>query len=117
MAVMKKVSWLIPLLFGLNVLFAGCDRAGQSGKHTNRSPSSTSQLSDSDLEQAVWAKLETDPQLESADLGVNADAARNEVTLSGTVCTRAEREKAIDLARSAKPGVLVNNKIDVKPGA
>jgi osmotically-inducible protein OsmY len=117
---MKKVICLIPLLFGLYVLFAGCDRAGQSGKHTNRSPStalSTSQLSDSDLEQAVWAKLESDPQLESADLGVNADAARNEVTLSGTVRTRSEREKAIALAKSAKPGVAVNDKIDVKPGA
>jgi osmotically-inducible protein OsmY len=47
---------------------------------------------------------------------VNADAVRNEVTLSGTVRTRAAREKAIELAKSAKPGVAVNDKIDVKPG-
>jgi osmotically-inducible protein OsmY len=55
-------------------------------------------------------------QLKSADVSVNADAVRNEVTLSGTVRTRAAREKAIELAKSAKPGVAVNDKIDVKPG-
>jgi osmotically-inducible protein OsmY len=48
---------------------------------------------------------------------VNAYAERNEVTLSGTVRSRAAREKAIELAKSAKPGVLVNDKMDVKPGA
>jgi osmotically-inducible protein OsmY len=73
-------------------------------------------MRDSDLENAVRTKLENDPQLKSADVSVNADAVRNEVTLSGTVRTRAAREKAIELAKSAKPGVLVNDKIDVKPG-
>jgi hypothetical protein len=90
---MKKVSWLIPLLFGLNIVFVGCDeRGGQPGTGTTPSPSaalSTSTLRDSDLENAVRTKLENDPQLKSADVSVNADAARNEVTLSGTVRTRA----------------------------
>jgi osmotically-inducible protein OsmY len=116
---MKKVIWLIPLLFGLNVLFAGCDRAGQSGKHTNRSPStplSTSQLSDSQLQKAVRAKLETDTQLKEADISVIAIGERNEITLSGTVRSHAARQKAVELAKSATPGVLVNDKIDVKPG-
>jgi osmotically-inducible protein OsmY len=80
-------------------------------------PTSTSKLSDSDLEKAVRAKLENDAQLRVADLSVNADAERNEITLSGTVRTTAAREKAIELAKSAKPGVLVNDKIDIKPGA
>jgi osmotically-inducible protein OsmY len=48
---------------------------------------------------------------------VKADSARNEITLSGTVRTRAAREKAIELAKSAKPGVAVNDKIEVRPGA
>jgi osmotically-inducible protein OsmY len=73
-------------------------------------------MRDSDLENAVRTKLENDPQLKSADVSVNADAVRNEVTLSGTVRTRAARKKAIELAKSAKPGVLVNDKINVKPG-
>jgi hypothetical protein len=34
-----------------------------------------------------------------------------------TVRTRAAREKAVELAKSAKPGVAVNDKIEVKPGA
>jgi osmotically-inducible protein OsmY len=74
-------------------------------------------MRDSDLENAVRAKLENDPQLKSADLRVNADAVRNEVTLSGTVRTHAARKKAIELAKSTKPGVAVNDKIDVKPAA
>jgi osmotically-inducible protein OsmY len=118
---MKKVIWFIPLLFGLNVVFAGCDeRSRQPGTRTTPSPStplSRSKLSDSDLEKAVRAKLENDAQLKAGDLSVNADAERNEVTLSGTVRSHAAREKAIELAKSAKPGVLVNDKIDVKPGA
>jgi osmotically-inducible protein OsmY len=118
---MKKVSWLIPLLFGLNIVFVGCDERGrQPATRTTPSPStapSTSKLSDSDLEKAVRAKLENDAQLKEANLSVNADAERNEITLSGTVRSRASVEKAIELAKSAKPGVLVNNQIDVKPGA
>jgi hypothetical protein len=116
---MKKFIWLISLLFGLNVVFAGCDEGGrQPGTRTTPSPSTapnTSGLSDSDLQKAVRAKLENDPQLKEADLSVNAIAERNEITLSGTVRSRAARERAIELAKSAKPGILVNDKIDVKP--
>jgi len=118
---MKKFIWLIPLLLGLNIVFAGCDERGRKpGTRTVPSPStapSTSNLSDSDLEKAVRAKLENDAQLKEADISVIADAARNEITLSGTVRTHAAREKAIELVKSAKPGVAVNDKIDVKPGA
>src|SRR5678815_1596444 len=118
---MKKFTWLIPLLFGLNVVFTGCDERGRPpGTRTTPSPStapSTSKLSDADLEKAVRAKLENDEQLKVADLSVNADAERNEITLSGTVSTHAAREKAIEMAKSTKQGVLVNEKIDIKPAA
>jgi hypothetical protein len=50
------------------------------------------------------------------NLSVIAIAERNEATLSEIVRSDAAREKAIELAMSAKPGVLVNDKIDVKPG-
>jgi osmotically-inducible protein OsmY len=73
-------------------------------------------MSDSDLEKAVRAELEKNAQVKEAHLSVIAIAERNEVTLSGIVRTHAAREKAIELAKSAKPGVLVNDKIDVKPG-
>jgi osmotically-inducible protein OsmY len=118
---MKKFIWLVWLLFALNVVFTGCDERGrQPGTRTTPSPStapSTSKLSDSDLEKAVRARLENDPQLKEADVSVNADTDRNEITLSGTVRSRAARDKAVELAKSAKPGVAVNDKIDVKPGA
>jgi osmotically-inducible protein OsmY len=118
---MKKVIWLIPLLFGLNIVFVGCDERGrQPATKTTPSPStapSTSRLSDSQLQKAVRAKLETDAQLKEADIIVTAIGERNEITLSGTVRSHAVREKAIELAKSATPGVLVNNQIDVNPGA
>jgi osmotically-inducible protein OsmY len=118
---MKKFIWLIPLVFGLNVVFAACDERGrQPGIGTSPSPSTapnTARLSDSELQKVVRAKLESDAQLKEADISVIAIGERNEVTLSGTVRSHAAREKAIELAKSAKPGVLVNDKIDVKPGA
>jgi osmotically-inducible protein OsmY len=99
---------------------AGEKMQEKTGTRTARSPSiapTKSTLSDSDLENAVRAKLANDAELKEADLSVVAIAERNEITLSGTVRTRAAREKAIELAKSAKPGVAVNDKIEVKPGA
>src|SRR5262245_58522471 len=118
---MAKFSSLIPLLFGLTVVFAACEERGRQPGIGDPSPSIhklerlNTSMRDSDLEYAVRAKLENDPQLKSANLGVNADAVRNEITLSGTVRTHAARKKAIELAKSTKPGVAVNDKIDVKP--
>jgi hypothetical protein len=113
-----KYIWLVPLLFGLNVILIGCDeRRRQPVAERAPSPSTAlnRSMSDSDLEKAVRAKLENDAQLKEADVSVHADAERNEITLSGTVRSRAAREKAVELAKSAKPGVSVNDKIDVKP--
>ena len=114
-----KLIWLVPLI-SLNVLFTGCDeRSRQPGTGTTRNPStapSTSRLSDSQLQKAVRAKLETDAELKEADISVIAIGERNEITLSGTVRSHAARKKAIELATSATPGVLVNDKIDVNPG-
>jgi osmotically-inducible protein OsmY len=118
---MARLFWLIPLLFGLIVVFAACDERGRQPGIGDPSPSihklqrSNTLKRDSDLENAVRAKLENDVQLKEANLSVNADAVRNEVTLSGTARTHAVRKKAIELAKSAKPGVAVNDKIDVKP--
>jgi osmotically-inducible protein OsmY len=101
----------------------GCEERGRQSRIGTLNPSIhklqrlNASMRDFDLENAVRTKLENDPQLKSADLSVNADAVRNEVTLSGTVRTHAARKKAIGLAKSAKPGVAVNDKIDVKPAA
>ena len=116
---MKKFIWLIPLLFGLNTFSHDATNAGDNPGRLQVHPPLQVQrsCSDSELEKAVRAQLENDAQLKQANLNVNAYAERNEVTLSGTVRSRAAREKAIELAKRAKPGVAVNDKIDIKPGA
>ena len=117
---MKTCVWLIPLLFGLNLVVAGCDdRDRRPATQTSPSVStpSAAKMSDSDLEKAVRAKLETDAALKEAKLDVDADADKNQVTLSGTVRSQEVREKAVELAKSAHSGLTVNDKIDVKPAA
>ena len=115
---MKTFVWLIPLLFGLNLVVASCER-DRPATQTSPSPStpSASKMSDSDLEKVVRAKLESDAALKEAKLDVDADADKNEVTISGTVRSQEIRNKAVELAKSAHSGLTVNDKIDVKPAA
>ena len=56
-------------------------------------------MSDSDLEQAIRAKFDSDTQLKEAKLDVDADVDKNEVTLSGTVRSQEARSKAVELAK------------------
>ena len=109
-----------PLVVVLFMLAAAAVACGRSGDSANRLPATTSEAtttvrSNTDLEQAVKAKLKADERLRSADLGVIADASNNEITLSGSVESQALRFKAVDLARSVDSGVTVNDQIDVKP--
>ena len=114
---------MVPTIIRSHYILMGCEERGRQPRIGTPNPSIhkleclNASMKDSDLENAVRAKLENDPQLKSADLRVNGDAVRNEVTLSGTVPTHAARKKAIELAKSTKPGVAVNDKIDVKPAA
>jgi osmotically-inducible protein OsmY len=96
------------------VLIAGpvaCDRP----ESEQRGAGQVSRASDSDLENTIKSKLESDPQLQAAKLDVDADAEKNEVTISGTVESQELRQKAVELARNTQPGITVNDKIDVKP--
>ena len=88
--------------------FVGCSNNPPNTVAENRP-------SNADLEQTVKAKWAADPQLAAADLKVDADADKNQVTLSGTVQTEQSRTQAVDSAKSARPGVVVVDKIDVKP--
>ncbi len=74
---------------------------------------SAASITDSDLRHMVQAKLESDPQL--AQIDVDANAEQNQVTLSGSVSSEQARNEAVDLAKSARANMLVNDKIDVKP--
>ncbi len=75
---------------------------------------SKAKMSDADLENTVKARILADAQLKAVNLDVDADADTNQVTLSGTVDSQPLRAKAIDLAKSAQPGLNVTDKIEVK---
>jgi osmotically-inducible protein OsmY len=72
-------------------------------------------MTDHDLEQRVEAQLNTNADLDRLDLSVDADAERNLVTLSGDVETEAQKNQAMELARNAHPGLMVNSQIEVEP--
>jgi osmotically-inducible protein OsmY len=67
------------------------------------------------LEETVKSMLRRDNQLRKANLEVDADMTKNEVTLSGTVDSEAMRNKAVELVKTAQVGVVVNNRIRVRP--
>jgi osmotically-inducible protein OsmY len=67
------------------------------------------------LEKAIKTMFARDEQVRKADLSVQADVTKNEVTLSGTVESEAVQSKAVELAKIAHVGVVVNDKMTVKP--
>lgn len=109
---------LVAFLFALSFAAGACDSSGDSAKRTSAANSSGTTAvarSHADLENAVKAKFKADEQLRSADLGVRANSANNEITLSGSVESEILRSKAVELARSVDSGVTVNDQIEVKP--
>ena len=57
----------------------------------------------------------SDEQVRTGNLSVRADVTKNEVTLSGVVESEAVRARAVELAKTAHVGVVVNDKMTVKP--
>lgn len=111
---MKKYM-IFSLLLTLSVLtFTNCTDNDSTVNTTGRENTAT-KLSDGELENRIKAKFDTDAQLKAANLDIDATADRNEATLSGTVESQALRIKAVDLAKSAHTGLIVTDKIDVKP--
>jgi osmotically-inducible protein OsmY len=88
-----------------------CTRGNESTTQAAREP----RMSNSDLKNRVEAQLNSDPQLRDSHISVSADADENKVTLSGTVPSETMRAKAVEMARSAHPGLTVEDKIDVRP--
>jgi hypothetical protein len=121
---MKNLFWLAPIMLGSSLVLPACDRdRNEPAPITQGTPSTppvdapAAKMSDSDLEKAIRAKLESDDAIKQANLSVSADVDDNKVTLSGTVVSQDLRTKAIDLAKSAHPGLTIEDKIDVKPAA
>jgi len=83
---------------------------------TNKSePPARAKITNDDLDRSVTAKINSDPALAPYKLDVDADADKNAVTISGNVPSESLRTKAVDAAKSATTGLLVTDKIDVKP--
>ncbi len=111
----RSVFWvkrMIPLsLLAIGLLSAaGCGRSVDERKGPEALP-----LTDSDLKSNIEAKINSDDALRRANLDVDVDAAENRATISGTVTTEAMRTRAIELAQSAREGLVLESKIDVKP--
>jgi len=104
---MRKPIILISLGF---LMLAGCSQTGST-----TSASAPSAISDSDMQNAIQARLNSDPDLSAAKLDVDAHAKDNKVTLKGTVATEAMRLRAVELAKAGNPNLEITDKIDVKP--
>jgi len=89
------------------LMMAACSQPG--------STTSASSMTDSELEQSIKSRLNTDPDLKAANLDVDANAKDNKIKLSGTVSTEAQRNEAVQMAKAVRPTAEVTDKIDVKP--
>lgn len=76
---------------------------------------SNTKMTDSELENKIKAKFDSDAQLKAADLNISANAEKNEATISGAVPTQALRMKAVNMAKEASSGLVLTDKIEVKP--
>jgi hyperosmotically inducible protein len=96
------------VLSGFLGLAAGCNEAPRGAEPPR--------MSNDDLDRMVTAKINGDTALVTYRIDVDADADKNAVTLSGSVPTQSLRTKAVELAKSANPNLVITDKIDVKPG-
>jgi osmotically-inducible protein OsmY len=103
---MRTPTILIALGF---LVMAGRSQTGTTS--ANAPPAMT----DSELQQAVQARLNADPEISTAKLDVDAGAKDNAVTLKGTVTTETARARAVELAKASRPNLEITDKIDVKP--
>jgi hyperosmotically inducible protein len=108
---MRKLFLASFVVMAFGLILAAC--APAEPIDTTNKPAT--KMTDSELEDKIKARFDTDAQLKAADLSVSADAEKNEATISGVVGTQSLRTKAVDLAKEASPGLIITDKIDVKP--
>jgi len=74
----------------------------------------TTSRENEDIEESVTQRLRSDAALGSREIRVVADGLTNTVTLSGTVSTEEEKERAGRIAVSAFPVGQVRNQLEVQ---
>ena len=103
--------FLVGLLVCLSLQVA-CTQGTES---TQAAREQRTTVTNSDLQKQIQDKLNADPQLRDANLSVSADADRNMATLSGRVESESLRARAIEMAKTARPSLTVDDKIEVNP--
>jgi osmotically-inducible protein OsmY len=89
------------------VVLAGCARSEE--RETDK------RLTDAALQQAVQTRLQSDANVGRLNLEVNANGERRAVELRGLAYTQRQRTRAVELARSAAPDIVVQDAIEVRP--
>ena len=114
---MKTYVWLGPLVLSSSVILPGCKDSNTPGTNTPTTErrGSDTKMSNADLEKAIKARLESDNDIKQANLSVDADMSENKATIKGQVASQDLRAKAVELAKSAQPGVTINDEIEVRP--
>jgi hyperosmotically inducible protein len=103
---MKRLLTLSLGVVCLTLGIAACERSPRAAEN---------KMTDGDFERAISASINNDAGLVAYKIGVSADVDKNTATLTGTVPTEADRARAIELAKTGRPGLVVTDKIDVKP--
>jgi hyperosmotically inducible protein len=103
---------LLVLTIGILAMVAGLAACESKPPEAKAVP----KMSNDELDRLVTAKINSDAALVAYKIHVDADADKNAVTISGTVPTESLRMKAVDAAKTVSAGLVVTDKIDVKPG-
>jgi osmotically-inducible protein OsmY len=112
---MKKHLVTFAFLLAVSFAAAGCEMPNGNNPATSKTTDGKAKMTDSELETAIQAKLNSETALGGVKLDVDADADTNQVTVSGTVESQAQRTRALEVIRNAHAGLVITDKIDVKP--
>jgi hyperosmotically inducible protein len=96
------------------LLTTGCTTTDDRGNEED-SATAGDQLTDESLRDVVKARLQSDANVRKLNLDVAADAEHRAVELQGLAYTQEQRTRAVELARSARADIAVQDKIEVKP--
>ena len=99
---------LTALMLASVLLLSACSSTGSRA-------STETKTTNADLEQAVKNRLAADTRLASSRIDVSADVDRNQIPLSGTLPDEQLRMEAVEIAKASRSGVVVVDKIEVKP--
>lgn len=111
---MKQQLMTITAISMLAVGLTACDSTMNApGGNAATTPSPT--VNKADVESRIKEKFKADANLNAANLGVDLNMAGTEITLTGKVESQALRARAVEVAKSVQPNLVINDKIDVEP--